>query len=127
VPTATAVKIVDASALGAMLFGEAEAVASRLENARLTAPTLLTFELANVYVTKTRHNKGLRRQGDAVLRLVHRLAIETLAVDIAGMIKLAEAMGLTAYDASYLWLARSLGGELITLDRQLAKAAAAVR
>ncbi len=59
-----------------------------------------------------------------MLRLVHHLAIETLAVDIAGIIELAEATGLTAYDASYLWLARRLGGELITLDRQLAKAAA---
>jgi hypothetical protein len=29
---------------------------------------------------------------------------------------------LTAYDASYLWLARMLGGELVTLDRKLAAA-----
>jgi len=27
---------------------------------------------------------------------------------------------LTAYDASYLWLARALGGDLVTLDRKLA-------
>ena len=31
--------------------------------------------------------------------------------------------GLTTYDASYLWLARDLGVELVTLDRQLAEAA----
>jgi predicted nucleic acid-binding protein len=30
-----------------------------------------------------------------------------------------------AYDASYLWLSRQLGAELITLDRRLAKAAVA--
>jgi predicted nucleic acid-binding protein len=128
VPTATVVKVVDASALAAMLFGEpeAEAVASRLENARLTAPALLPFELANAYATKMRSNKSLRGKGDAVLRLVYQLAIETADVDIGGVIDLAEATGLTAYDASYLWLARSLAGELVTLDRQLAKAAGAL-
>jgi predicted nucleic acid-binding protein len=37
---------------------------------------------------------------------------------------LAEHFGLTTYDASYLWLARELDAELVTLDRQLAHAAA---
>ena len=37
----------------------------------------------------------------------------------------AAATGLTSYDASYLWVARRLGAELVTLDRQLEKAAAA--
>jgi uncharacterized protein with PIN domain len=41
-----AVKVVDASALAALLFGEPEA--ERLGNARLAAPALLGFELANV-------------------------------------------------------------------------------
>jgi predicted nucleic acid-binding protein len=37
-------------------------------------------------------------------------------------LELAAATGLTAYDASYLWLARRLGADLVTLDKQLAKA-----
>jgi hypothetical protein len=32
---------------------------------------------------------------------------------------------IRAYDASYVWLSRILGAELMTLDRQLAKAASA--
>lgn len=47
-----------------------------------------------------------------------------MAVDHDGALEAAAATGLTAYDASYLWLARQLGVELVTLDRQLAKAAA---
>jgi predicted nucleic acid-binding protein len=31
---------------------------------------------------------------------------------------LAEQIGLTWYDASYLWLARRTGAELVTLDQQ---------
>jgi predicted nucleic acid-binding protein len=36
---------------------------------------------------------------------------------------LDEETGLTAYDASYLWLSRTLGAELITLGRRLQVAA----
>jgi uncharacterized protein with PIN domain len=49
-PTVTDVKVVDASALAAILFAEpeAEAIAERLTGARLAAPSLLDYELANV-------------------------------------------------------------------------------
>jgi predicted nucleic acid-binding protein len=33
---------------------------------------------------------------------------------------------LTGYDASYLWLAQRLDAELVTLDRPLGRAAAAL-
>ena len=38
-------------------------------------------------------------------------------------VELGLATGLTAYDASYLWLAKELGAELVTLDKALRKAA----
>jgi predicted nucleic acid-binding protein len=40
-------------------------------------------------------------------------------------LELAASTGLTAYDASYLWLSRQLEAELVTLDQQLAMAATA--
>jgi predicted nucleic acid-binding protein len=46
-------------------------------------------------------------------------------VDHDGVLALAAETGLTAYDASYLWLSRKLGAELVTLDTQLRKAVAA--
>jgi predicted nucleic acid-binding protein len=126
VPTVTGIKVVDASALAAILFGEpeAEAVAARLTGAQLAAPSLLDYELANVCLTKIRRQPAQREALRAALRLAHRLKIETVAVDHAAMLDLAEATGLTAYDASYLWLARSLGGDLVTLDHKLAAASA---
>ena len=39
----------------------------------------------------------------------------------------AAATGLTAYDASYLWLTRQLDADLVTLDQQLARADASFR
>ena len=50
------------------------------------------------------------------------MKVKTVAVDHAAVMDLAEATGLTAYDASYLWLARELEAELVTLDRKLAAA-----
>lgn len=127
-PTAGAVEVVDASALAALLFGEPEApeVAARLGSARLlVAPALLDFELANVCLTKLRRHP---QQRDAILTgyaLRERMAIEVVAVDPREVLATAETNGLTAYDASYLWLARRLGAGLVTLDRQLAAAMAA--
>lgn len=120
----TDVKVVDASALAALLFAEpeAEAIADRLKGARLAAPALLEFELANVCLTKIRRQPHQRDALRAAFRLGHRLSVEAVAVDHAATLDLAEATGLTAYDASYLWLARTLGAELVTLDRKLAAA-----
>ena len=113
----TGIKVVDASALAAILFAEpeAEAIAERLKGARLAAPSLLEYELANVCLTKIRRQPSQREALRAAFRLVQRLKVETVAVDHAAVLDLAEATGLTAYDASYFWLARSLGGELVTL------------
>lgn len=122
----TDVKVVDASAVAALLFAEpeAEAIVERLEGARLAAPALLDFELANVCLTKIRRQPNQREALFAAFRLAHRLNVESIAVDHAAALVLAEATGLTAYDASYLWLCRALRAELVTLDRKLAAASA---
>ena len=124
-PTVTAVKVVDASAFAALLFGEPEAedVVRRLDGARLGAPGLLVFELANLCVVKCRRDPHQREALLAAFELRHRLAIQEIAVAHAAVLELALATGLTAYDASYLWLARQLGAELVTLDEKLQRAA----
>lgn len=123
-----AVKVIDASALAALLFGEpeAEVVARRLGDARLVAPALLGFELANVCLIKCRRHPDQRQALRRAFRLRDRLGVEEVAVDHAASLDLAAETGLTAYDASYLWVARRLEAELVTLDRQLAAAGAVI-
>ncbi|MBN8903161.1 MAG: hypothetical protein BGO51_09655 [Rhodospirillales bacterium 69-11] len=120
----TGIKVVDASALAAILFAEPEAdiVAERLAEGRLVAPALLDYELANVCLTKLRRQPGEREALRAAFRLRGRLKIDTVAVDHLAVLDLAVATRLTVYDASYLWLSRTLDGELVTLDRKLAAA-----
>jgi len=116
--------VVDASALGALVFGEPEAdqVARRLDGAAIFAPDLLAFELASVARKKLRSHPA---QAEPILRalwtaLDPRWGIEWRAVDHGDVVMLALRTGLTPYDASYLWLAGWLGADLVTLDRQLA-------
>lgn len=122
------VKVVDASAVAALLFGEpeAEAIAARLADARLVAPSLLRFELANVCLIKSRRHPDQQPTLMAAFRLRKRLAVKEVAVDHDSILEMVSTTGMTAYDASYLWLARKLGAELVTLDKQLAKAEAAL-
>ncbi|WP_254065926.1 type II toxin-antitoxin system VapC family toxin [Acidisoma sp. L85] len=53
--------------------------------------------------------------------------MDEVSLDHGAVLELASETGLTAYDASYLWLARQLKAELVTLDRQLAHAEATTR
>jgi predicted nucleic acid-binding protein len=121
-----AIKVVDSSALAAILFDEPEAdiVADRLFGATLVAPSLLSYELANVCSLKMGRYPETASGLASTFRLRERLGVRELAIDHPEAVDLARKTGLTAYDASYLWLAHRLGVELVTLDRQLERAAA---
>ncbi len=122
-----AVKVVDASALGALLFGEPDGalVAERLRAAGLVAPALLPFEIANICLKKVRRHPDQRDALIAAFEMLGRMEVGVMDVDHGDVLGLAERSGLTTYDASYLWLARRTSSELVTLDRQLEAAAAA--
>jgi predicted nucleic acid-binding protein len=123
----TAVKVVDASALAAVLFAEpaGEAAAARLRDGSLVAPSLLAYEITSVCLAKIRANPAQRVAFLTAFANWYHMGIELVAVDQDGVLSLAEQTGLSSYDASYLWLARRLGAELVTLDRRLAYASAA--
>lgn len=118
-------RVVDASALAAILFGESESeeVAARLRGLLLVAPALLRFELANVCWKKVRRLPEQRESLLAAHDFLERMEIYEVEVRLGEVLDLAERAGITAYDASYLWLARALGLELVTLDARLARAA----
>ena len=117
-------RVVDASALCALLFGEPDglAVAERLRNGRLIAPALLPFEVASVCLKKMRRHPERRDALMIAFGMLDRMEIGVVEVDHGEALVLAERSGLTAYDASYLWLARRISIELVTLDSQLASA-----
>jgi predicted nucleic acid-binding protein len=121
----TATRVIDASALAAVIFDEvtAEAVIARLGDCTLVAPTLIDFELVNICISKMRRHPIDRDLLLAAYEKRWSMTIEMVDVDHAAVLALAQRTGLTGYDASYLHVARMLEVELVTLDRQLAVAA----
>jgi predicted nucleic acid-binding protein len=116
------VVVVDASAVAAVVFQEPEApsLLASLRDDDWCAPAILHYELTNIARTKSRS-----RPMDApvfrralVLGLSYSIRIET--VDFDAVFGIASATGLSAYDASYLWLSRHFGVRLVTLDKKLA-------
>jgi predicted nucleic acid-binding protein len=117
-------KVVDASAVVALLFNEVtrEKVVARLRGSSLHAPSLIGFEVANACLKKMRASPGERPALMNAFSLFGRLSIALEPIDLGEAIVLAEQTKLSLYDASYLWLARALGTELVTLDDKLARA-----
>lgn len=118
------VTVVDASAIASVLLDESTAaeIKALLEEQDLTAPRLLPFEFANVCAIRARRFPEKRDLFLEAIITFAELSIRLREVDMEGVFVLAERHRLTAYDASYLWLANELGAELVTLDKDLAAA-----
>ena len=112
----------------ALVFGEpaAAAIAARLGKSPLTAPALIRYEVANVCLKKIKAHPSLEGKLLEAFELGSRIAMQLTDVDHYEAIQLAQSAGLSAYDASYLWLAQRLKAELVTLDNKMKEAAARI-
>ena len=118
------IKVVDASAVAAFLFVEPEGaeILERIHGSELASPGLLRYELANVCWKKILRRPESRAKLVESLHDFQRLGVAEHMVPAGEAADLALRLGVTAYDAAYAWVARSLGAELVTLDRRLEKA-----
>jgi len=117
--------VIDASVLAACVFEESQAERARLLmfNRQLHAPSVLTYELANV---ATRKAKSRPEQASALSEMLLEgleLGIELMTAPAQSIYPLAHRYQLSAYDAAYLWVAEQLQAPLATFDAQLARAA----
>lgn len=114
-------KVIDASALAAIAFAEpgADAVIDEIDGHRLHAPTLIVFELMNVAWKRARKQPRAAALFLEALDVLEGLGLRFRGIDQAEVVRLGLSTGLTAYDATYLWLARALGMPLVTLDKTL--------
>jgi predicted nucleic acid-binding protein len=119
-------KVVDASALIAVIFSEpgAEMAAEHMHNAALIAPPLIHFEFTNICLVKFRRNLVARDRIPDAFALFAQFQIEFVQPEMSQVFELADVTGLSAYDASYLWLAKTRNAGLVTLDKRLAAACA---
>ncbi|MHB0981412.1 MAG: type II toxin-antitoxin system VapC family toxin [Thermoleophilia bacterium] len=118
------VAVVDASVFGALAFNEprsAEA-AEMLALVIPVAPGLVRYEMANIARTKT---LKYPESADLVARAFRRwldLPVRLVAPQFDGVLDLATKVGVGAYDAAYVYVARTLSAPLLTFDVRLATA-----
>jgi len=120
------IPVVDASAIGALLFGETDGAWVHRMTSGLTfvIPAMFHFELGNICWTKMRRHPGESTAVlDAWLAWNAQPPVAVMAVDLTDTMQLARDTSLTFYDASYLWLARDRATDLISLDAKLVRAA----
>lgn len=121
--------VVDASAIAAVLLLEPEGptIRAHCEGETLLAPHLLDYELANVIRTRMRKYPDDELAVTVLSHGLPALNIQRVTARPAEIVALSLRTGLTAYDAAYLWLAIDRDAELVTLDRELAKADRSLR
>jgi predicted nucleic acid-binding protein len=121
--------VVDASITVGSVTGEEPAIKALTDwsaaGMTLLAPPMLWPETANAL------ERGHRLSPVDVSELLRALRLSGVEIADRGAdgldaaIVLAERHRLSVYDATYLWLAIDVDGELATLDRALARAAVA--
>lgn len=122
------VKVIDASALAALVFGEPEAlrVALSIGNDALVVPPILWIEMANICWKKIRRFPDQRETVLGSHSRLGTLPLREVTIPLNEVLLLAERERLTVYDGCYLWLAQELQVELVTLDKRLGQRATPV-
>lgn len=119
--------VIDTSALLAVLLEEPErpALIAATAGAVLLAPSSLPWEVGNALVAAVRRRRLTPTEADRAWTAYEAVPLRLAEVDIGRAVAAALDLGLYAYDAYMLELARQRGLPLLTLDRQLGAAAAA--
>lgn len=82
-------------------------------------------EFSNLLATQVRAKALTLDQAQTLLERAQTTVTTTADVSHADALRLASKLGVSAYDARFLWSAQSLGSKLVTEDARLRKAAPA--
>jgi len=119
--------VIDTSALLAVLLEEPErpALIAATAGAVLMAPSSLPWEVGNALVAAVRRRRLTAAEAHRAWVAYEAVPLRLVEVDMGRAIAAALDLGLYAYDAYMLELARQRGLPLLTLDQRLGAAAVA--
>ena len=118
--------VLDASAAGAIVFREPDALRvlpHLLETDAIVVPQLFFLELANIGRTKARQGLIGVDHAHTMLRETDGWPITVRTVSWSEAWTVARQAALTVYDATYLSIALKEDRPILTLDRELITAA----
>ena len=116
--------VIDTSVVAAMIFEDnaADLLTLPPEARRFVAPSIIRYEFLSVCAKKERAGLIDADRALDAWREFEELEIATEYASFPESLAMALRYRLSGYDATYLWFAVSQGLELLTLDKQLAKA-----
>lgn len=120
--------VVDANVFLAVALNEKERgeIIELTRGWALAAPEVLPFELGNALSALMRRGLLSLKEAQSAWRTCSTIAVELRSVDVGASLGIAAEHGIYAYDAYYLQCAAGLGAPLLTLDRRMARVAAAL-
>lgn len=121
--------VVDTSVIIAAILDEPEkeSIVVLTENASLTAPPSLHWEMGNAFSAMFKRKRISLHQAEMALSVYERIPIRFVDVDLAQALHLSKSTGIYAYDAYMLVCARQQKAPLLTLDAGLREAARRTR
>lgn len=128
--------VLDSSAALAFLLPDehaeaVDAIAEELVRSSAQAPAIWPLEVRNALLAALRSRRLAPREFDERVAVLNELPVEidpgTAPEALSRTVDIARRQGLTAYDASYLELAKRLGLPLASLDARMRKAGSALR
>lgn len=116
--------VIDTSALLAVLLDEPErgALIAATTGIVLFAPASVPWEIGNALVAMVRRRRLSAAEARRVCAAYEAIPLRVTEVDVGEAVGVAIELGLYAYDAYMLVLARNRGLPLLTLDKQLGTA-----
>jgi predicted nucleic acid-binding protein len=117
--------VVDTSAIIAVIANEPEkeALVELTTGADLIAPHSVHWEIGNAFSAMLRRERIKVEQAIQAVKLYQQIPIRFVDVELEETLKIANALGIYAYDAYLIRCALKYRAPLISLDRNLVNAA----
>ena len=121
--------VVDTSVIIAVIANEPEkeALVELTTGADLIAPRSIHWEIGNAFSAMLRRERIKVEQAIQAVKLYQKIPIRFVDVELEETLKIANALGIYAYDAYLIRCALKYRAPLISLDRNLVNAAKEMR
>lgn len=117
--------VIDTSVVIAVIANEPEkkAITEQTTGANLLAPASVHWEIGNAFSAMLKRQRVTLEQVRKAVVVYHQIPIRFLDVDLDDALKLADRLGIYAYDAYVIAVALAQTCDLLALDRGLIHAA----